>query len=246
MKIKLKIFLGFFTLVLMLSLAAGYSIIEFTGISHSVKAMLDDNYKTIEASKDMLEALEREDSGILLLLMGQFKEGRGTIASSDSVFQASISFARRNLTETDEHLYVQQIEENYAAYRKIIELPIVDTRKEGNILWYDEEVYPSFQEVKKSINALIDLNHRSMYNEALLLKEKSKRAIMPAIVAIIAGIVFTMIFNLFINYYLVSPINRIIDSIRNFKRGTQFGAGIETHDEIRELEESIRNLTTRI
>ena len=69
---------------------------------------------------------------------------------------------------------------------------------------------------------------------------------MPGIVAIEAGIVFTLIFNIFINYYLVSPIKRLVRSIRNYKRGTVFGADIETNDELKELENSIRDLTSKI
>ncbi len=246
MKIKLKLFLGFFTLVLMLALAGTYSIIEFTRISSSVNAILQDNYQSIQATKNMLEAIEREDSGILLLLMGDFREGRQTISVSDSSFRQSLDIARNNLTEKNEQQYVSDIESLYTRYRSIIEYPIVNTSRQGNIEWYETEVYPLFQEVKKSIHALMDLNQSSMYREAMMLKEKSKRAIMPGIVAIGAGIVFTLIFNLFINYYLVAPVKRLVHSIRNYKRGTVFGAEIETNDELKELENSIRDLTAKM
>jgi len=246
MKIKLKLFLGFFTLVLMLALAGAYSIIEFTRISTSVNAILEDNYQSIQATKDMLEAIEREDSGILLLLMGNFREGRHTISLSDSIFRRSLDIARNNLTEENEQQYVTNIESYYTRYRSIIEYPIVNTSRQGNIEWYETEVYPLFQDLKKAIHTLMDLNQTSMYREAMMLKEKSKRAIMPGIVAIGAGIVFTLIFNIFINYYLVSPIKRLVRSIRNYKRGTVFGADIETNDELKELENSIRDLTSKI
>jgi len=246
MKIKLKLFLGFFTLVLMLALAGAYSIIEFTRISSSVNAILEDNYQSIQATKNMLEALEREDSGILLLLMGNFREGRQTITVSDSSFLQALDIARNNLTEENEKQYVADIESHYSRYRSLIEYPIVNTSRQGNIEWYETEVYPLFQEVKESIHALMDLNQTSMYREAMTLKEKSKRAIMPGIVAIGAGIVFTLIFNLFINYYLVAPVKRLVHSIRNYKRGTVFGAEIETRDELKDLENSIRDLTAKL
>ena len=70
----------------MLLVAGIMSIIEFSSISSSVQKLLDDNYKSVNASKEMIEALEREDSGILMLLLGQWDEGRYTLTSADSVF----------------------------------------------------------------------------------------------------------------------------------------------------------------
>ena len=72
MRLRLKILSGFLILAFMLSIAGIWSIYELQSIGTSVQQLLEDNYKSIDASKIMLEALEREDSGILLLLSGKW------------------------------------------------------------------------------------------------------------------------------------------------------------------------------
>ncbi|PKP18525.1 MAG: histidine kinase, partial [Bacteroidetes bacterium HGW-Bacteroidetes-21] len=66
MKIKFKILGGFFVIIAMLMVAGAMSIYEFTHLSNAINSLVEDNYKSIEASKNMIESLEREDSGTLL------------------------------------------------------------------------------------------------------------------------------------------------------------------------------------
>jgi hypothetical protein len=51
------------------------------------------------------------------------------------------------------------------------------------------------------------LNQNSMYHEASLLKESSKRAMMPGIVAMITSLIFFSLFVFFINTYFIKNSN---------------------------------------
>ena len=125
MKIKSKILMGFLLIILMLLVAGAMSIFEFSRIGKSVKALIDNNYKTIEACKSMIEALEREDSGILLLVSGKWKEGRSIVNSADRVFIDAFLKAKNNLTEKDEDLYIDKIEKAYQIYKSKWERPLL-------------------------------------------------------------------------------------------------------------------------
>ena len=127
------------------------------------------------------------------------------------------------------------------------ERPIVDTSKEGNITWYFAEVHHVFLSVKDAVNELINLNDRMMYETASALKNRSQRAIIPGIVAIVSALVFTLIFSYLINYYIVSPIIRITDRINKFKeKRVPFEVDIETKDEIFDLSEAIEHLCVSV
>lgn len=195
MKIKLKILTGFLLLIIMLLIAGAMSVYEFSRIGKSVRALIDDNYKTIEASKTMLEALEREDSGILLLISGKWKEGRQILQSADSLFLAAFDIAKNNLTEENEDKYIEKIENSYLVFKNKWEPPIVGTSKENSINWYFTEVHVNFIKVKSEIKALMTLNQDNMYMEASELKEQAHRAIMPGIVAIVSALIFLVLFN---------------------------------------------------
>lgn len=231
----------------MLIIAGAMSIYEFSLINKSVEVLIDDNYKTIEASKTMIESLEREDSGILLLVSGNWKKGRTIMKSADSLFLSSFNKAKNNLTEENEDKYIEKIEQAYLIYKEKWELPIVSTYKEHNIDWYLNEVHDNFLNVKSQINALIDLNETNLHKEATSLKEQSRRAIMPGIIAIISALVFLLLFNFFINLILVRPIKKIKNSVKGYNiYSHNFNANISNNDDLKELETEIQNLIARL
>ena len=243
MRVRIKILTGFLILALMLSIAGVWSIYALKDMSTSVQDMLEDNYKSINASKIMIEALEREDSGVLLLLLGHWAEGRKIISSGDSLFAIGFKIAANNLKIPDEKSYVDAIEIKYQKYKKIWEGPIVDTQRQGDINWYFQSTHNSFIEVKSSINNLMSLNNQVMFQTATNMKNKAKRAIMPGVVAIISALVFSLLFNFFIEYYFISPIIVITKNIKRFLENKKpFRIEVETKDEIFDLSVSINKL----
>ena len=247
MGLRIKILSGFLILSLMLLIAGLWSIYELSTIGSSVQKILDENYQSIHAAKVMKEALERQDSGILLLLLGKWDEGRQIITSADSLFVANLGFAYNNITLEGEQEQLKMIESRYNGFKNLWKKPIVDTEREGNLDWYFNEVHQSFLTVKEAINALINLNDKSMYQTASSLKSRSNRAIMPGIIAMLSAFVFTFIFTYLVNYYMVSPIIKITERINKFiDKKTPFEFKVETHDEIYQLAKAIDHLCVSI
>lgn len=245
--LKLKIFASFMLLIAMLAVAGTISIVEFRWLSNSVHGLIQDNYKSIEASKTMIEALEREDSGILLLMLGEWEHGREILTSADSLFMSAFETAKNNLTESNEEKYIKKIETAYQTYKSSWERPIINTDKQGNISWYKDDIHKKFTNTKLAVNELMSLNQTSMYKEASELKDKSKRAIMPGIVSIIAALVFSLILNFFITRFFVRPITELADAVKNYKISQKrFKTYITSDDEIKKLEEAISDLIDRL
>lgn len=246
-KLRHKIFVGILLLAILLAASGSMILYQFMVLNKSINALIEENYKTIQAGQTMLESLEREDSGILLLAMGEWTEGREILNKADSTFQASFRIAQNNLTEENEDQYVARIWKNYNAFKDAWQRPIVGTEKEGNIEWYTTEIHASFIEAKSAVSELIKLNQNSMYGEALIIKERSYRAIMPGIVAIAAVILFAFIFNFFLSVSLVNPVKKLIQSAKNFKPNQRsFSAGLKVDDEFKELEDAIQQVVEKM
>jgi methyl-accepting chemotaxis protein len=244
MKLRLKILLGFLILATMLACAGVVSIYELLSIGSSVDRLLSENYQSIIAAKTMMEALEREDSGVLLLLSGKWQKGRETIESGDSAFQQSFETAKNNITIPGENEYVDRIASKYQIYKTLWMEPMAGTERENNLDWYFEEIHEAFQAAKKSVEELMMLNDETMYQTASGLHNRANRAIMPGIVAILSSLVFVIIFNYFINYYVVKPINMLVHAARdNAKTGAPLNVDIETKDELHDLASAIKDLT---
>jgi len=243
-KIRTKILLGFLILAVMLAAAGAYSIYELTSIGTSVQRLLDDNYKSINAAKQMIESLEREDSGILLLLSGKWKEGRTTIVDAHQNFQKAYGIASNNVTVPGEKGYIDKINAAYKTYRETWDRPIVGSEYEGNLDWYLTKVHRDFALVKTAVEDLMTLNDNTMYQTATALKDRAHRTVMPGIVAILTALVFAFIFNFFVNLYVVNPIISMIKSINRFLQSSEpIKLHIDTGDELQDLAASISNLS---
>lgn len=147
-RLKTKLLAGFMLLASLLVVAGSISVLEFIKLSSSFSSLLSNNYKSIEASKQMLEALEREDSGILLLLLGEWEKGRSIIQDADASFQISFEIAKNNITEDNEQQLISAIDEQYNSYKLKWIKPIVDTQKQGDISWYHNSLHKEFLALK--------------------------------------------------------------------------------------------------
>jgi len=243
MRLRLKILSGFLILALMLSLAGAWSIYELKSSSFAVEDLLSENYKSINAGKTMIEALEREDSAVLLLMLGRRQEGRSILASADSLFLKGFEVASHNVTIPGEDAFIEAIRTDYDAYKTIWEKPIMDTEREGNLGWYFETTHGAFADAKASVNALVALNDQMMFETASAMRQGADRAVMPGIVAIVAALVFSLMFSYFVNLHMVSPVVRITDGVKGFlHEHKDFDVRVEARDELSELADSIRSL----
>jgi hypothetical protein len=247
MGLRAKILIGFFILSLMLLIAGVWSIYEVSTTGTSVQKILDDNYRSINAAKMMIEALEREDSATLLLLLGNWEGGRKIMNNADNSFQEWLQFAEKNITESDERSIVELIRFQYEIYKGVLQKPIVGTDKQGSLNWYFQSVHPAFLGVRSSVEKLMTVNDRVMYETASDLQSRANRAVMPGIVAIVAAVLFSLMFNFFVNYYMVGPIIKTTRAIENFvRRGKPFDVKVETNDEIEGLVSAVYSLTSQV
>ena len=205
---------------------------------------MDENYKSIHAAKRMKDALEREDSGILLLILGKWEEGRAIINAADSQFTNEMKIAYNNITIPGEEICLDSIKSKYQTFKKLWKRPIVDTQKEGNLDWYFNDVHTVFLEAAREVEKLITLNDENMYQTASNLQSRANRAIMPGIIASMAAIIFALLFTYLVNTFMISPIIDMTDRIKKFKENkTPFDVRILSRDEIYNLSESIKELT---
>ena len=143
--------------------------------------------------------------------------------------------------------YVENIDIKYNAYKSLWNGPIAGAQDEYNLDWYFKHGHQAFQAAKTASDALMALNDGIMYRTASNLKNRTHRAIMPGIVAIISALVFTLVFNYFINSYFVNPIISLTHKVQNIlNTGKPLSIEIETKDELRDLASAIRDLSCMV
>jgi hypothetical protein len=244
MKLQAKILSGFLILAAMLACAGMLSIHELRSIGSSVNRLLNDNYRSVNAAKTMLEALEMENSGVLLALSGKWQQGHASISAGDRMFQQAFETARNNLTVPGEGDSVGAIASAYAEYRRLWTQALEERGGDPPLDRYFDRFHEQYTAARTSVDALMKLNEESLYLTASSLHSRANRAIMPGIVAIVSSLVFVLIFNSFINYYVIRPIVSLTREIRGSTRsGAPLTLKIESRDELRDLAAAVRDLS---
>lgn len=243
MGIRAKIMSGFLTLAAMLLVAGAWSIYELKNIGISAQIILDENYKSIDAAKVMIESLEREDSATLLLLLGKRDEGLAIMRVADEAFQKAYETAHNNVTIPGEQDYVNTVAKAYAEYRELWLQFAVSPKYRGDLNWYFRDVNPTFHRAKLAVSDLMNLNNQAMYKTASNVESRAHRATMPGIIAIASAFIFAIIFSFLINLYVINPVVKLTSGIQDYlERGIPLNVRVETEDEISRLVSSVEQL----
>lgn len=242
-RLKVKINTSFLLLSTLLIIAAIISLIELRVLDKSFNRLVINNYKSVEGLSKMYDALELSNSGILLLISGNWEEGRSTLKTSHNMFNTSSLQARQSLTDSAEMLKLSEIDQLYRNLWTQIEKPIENLDHAQELAWYQSDFHFAYRNIKVNINELIRLHQENLFTEASRVKDFSKRAIMPAIVSIIASLIFALLLNFYIVKYFVYPLNRLVKGLQNLKAGqASLGKAIDTDKSIQELVHPINDL----
>lgn len=244
-KLKVKIFSSFMLLVLMLLIAGLMSIWELRKMNDSFSDVIDNNYQSIEHALKVVYALEREDSGILMLYLGNRDDGATVIKSADSTIVQSMIEIRKNATEPGEEGVIEDIEREYSIYHLLLD-SVISNNMDAETMVY-EDLHNQFIKTKAQVNHLMELNQNSMYSKSREMHGKLYQTMMPSIVSIILAIVFALLLNFFISRYFVTPLNKLIEATQSYKPPlANLIVDIRSEDELKTLQLEINSLIRRI
>ncbi len=246
MKLRYKILSGFAILAIMLFVAGAWSIFQMKYFSESLEDIIGSRYEKIGFAKSINELLESNDRKALLNFLensSQFnfdKYGNDFLSILNQIEKYKITKEEKELLSQIERLYKKY----YANWHTFNNPSHTSGEK---LKWYKENVKPLFDSVQEKINKLIEINQVKMISTAQEIKDRTRRAIIPGVVAIIAAIVFTLLFNYFVNHYMIKPIIILKKQVDDFiSKGVPLTFRPVTDDEIARLTESIYLLTSHV
>jgi HAMP domain-containing protein len=247
MGLRIKIISGFIILALMLSIAGVWTILELNSAGTSVSNILEENYKSIKAAKLMRESIERQDSGMLMLLLDHSPKAKDILAEADKVFLEAFKTAENNITIEGEKEFLNKIQTAYNNFTKLWKEAVANEKTIKPKEWYLTKSHPLLIEIINFIENIEDLNNSAMYKTSLSIRSKSERAIVPGIIAVLASIIFTIVFNYFINIFVINPINKTTEAIDNFiGKRIPYEYNLDSKDEIAELTRAVYLLSSYV
>ncbi len=238
MPLKKKILIGYGVGFVLMGLVVGWAVLNLIALGRASDAILKENYRSILAAENMLDALQRQDSGILLLLLGEVAPGVAQVRENEPVFWEWLARAKDNITIPGEGDLVQAIEAEYQGFRdRLFEL----TRQgathgglkppPGNV--YRQTIRPLIAGVRGACIQLRQLNEATMYAASVTAGHAAERAIWSTLV--VAGLAFAvaLVFSLLLAERIVRPIRRFADASRKLSAGDYaVQVPVEARDEL--------------
>jgi PAS domain S-box-containing protein len=248
--LKAKISTVYIFLVFTIAIVGFVSVFNLYGLSKSIDGLLVNNYKSINAVTNMLEAIEEQNNSILVYLYVNKQNGIDKFYNYNDIFSKWYTIEYINITEQGEKEHVAKINELYKSYLKQFSNVQEIRSSQGNdkaLEYYNSTIVPEFTNLKQELAFLASLNEKVMFqSKDLVTASASNSMYLITILSIIAVIGGFLISRLSINKNL-KPIYSLTETMKAVKEGDLAQqAPIISHDEIGELTNEFNNMTKRL
>lgn len=246
--IRQKLSLGFAGLLLVIFVIGIQSITLFTRLGHSIDVILRENYRSVVASQQMKEALERMDSGMLFILLGDTGRGREMIAANESAFEEALHTELDNITLPGEGESAERIRDLFNRYRAALKevgdtALSPDNRREA----YFTRLFPLFQQIKDTADAILQMNQQNMVEANDRARNTAEAAKQRMYILLLCGAVLAVLFVLFTGRWVLRPIDRLIRSTAEIRRGNlDLVVQSDSRDEIGRLSEAFNEMASSL
>jgi NtrC-family two-component system sensor histidine kinase KinB len=241
MTLKEKILIGYGVAFVLMGLVLAWAVMNLISLGKATDAILHENYRSILAAENMVDALERQDSGILIMFLGAGEEGIDQFRESEKVFLEWLARAKDNTTIQGEADLVRSIEADYSKYRqqfsRLTDLrdPVQAPRRPP-LTVYRQSAQPIFDRVRAACVRLRRLNEETMYAASVRAGNVAKRAIWSTVLVAASALIVALVFSLFLAERIVRPIRRFMEATRMISSGDYaVQVPVETCDELGRL-----------
>lgn len=250
MTLKKKILIGYGVAFALMGLVVVWAVSNLISLGKATDAILSENYRSILAAENMVDALERQDSGMLLMFLGDADKGIAQFRENEAVFLEWLARAKDNITIQGEAQLARSIEAGYAIYRRQFS-ELTDSRETAKAAlrpaYYQETVYPLFAKVREACIGLRNLNEETMYAASLRAGKVAKRAIWSTLLVAASALIVALMFSLILAERIVRPIRRFMEASRKISSGDYaVQVPVETGDELGRLAEEFNQMAHQL
>ncbi|MCR4317074.1 MAG: cell wall metabolism sensor histidine kinase WalK [Planctomycetes bacterium] len=224
LSLKKKILVGYGVAFLLVALIAWLAVTNLEKLGEATDGILRENYRSILAAENMIDALERQDSGVLIMFLGDRHKGVGQFREAETEFRSWLAKAKDNITIDGEQELVESIGTEYAAYiERFEELTQVQSDLEpmtrSFIETYQITVHPLFSVVRERCVDLRKLNEDTMYVASLDAGDVATSAKWSTVIFSAALSMVALVFCLLLAERIVRPLARFMDASRKISQG---------------------------
>src|SRR4030043_2321595 len=161
--LRQKLSLGFGGLLLIILIIGIQSISHLTQLGQSIDVILRENYRSVIACQEMKESLERMDSGILFVLLGEKDKGTDLIQKNEAAFEKALRAELNNITLPEEGRKAHHLQDLFKRYQATIhEMQGMKTSNNQQREAYFSKLFSSFLQIKETADEILQMNQKNM------------------------------------------------------------------------------------
>ncbi|MCK9363705.1 MAG: cell wall metabolism sensor histidine kinase WalK [Syntrophales bacterium] len=248
--LRKKIFIGYGITLGLMIVVLTWALVNLLHLGKASDAILEENYRSILAAENMVYAIERQDSAILLLLLGGYEDQAWKqFRDNESEFFLWLSRAKDNITIEGEERTVKAIQDGYTHYLKLIsELkPVYRSHVPETATFYHETILPSFNSVRAACIHLREMNQETMFKASERARRVAQRAIWSMMIIGGAAIIIGLGFSVILSNLLVRPVRRMREATREISSGNyDIDFSVSSSDELGGLANEFNAMVKRL
>jgi two-component system, NtrC family, sensor histidine kinase KinB len=236
--LRKKILIGYGIVLVLMIIVFTSAFAYLLRLGKASDAILSNNYKSILAADNMIGAIERQDSAVLLIFLGYDEQGLTQFNENEKTFLLWLSRANDNITEQGEDETVTTIDNAYSSYlTEFLNLKnLYDTKKPKSVLFYHETILPKFKLVRDLCERLREINQDAMTMSSNNARRISENAVLSISIIGIVTLNIGIVFSILLSSKLVKPIKEIIKAAKMVSEGNYgYKVSINSNDEIGNL-----------
>lgn len=246
MTLKKKILIGYGLSFAFMGLVVALAVINLVALGKATDAILSENYRSILAAENMVDALERQDSGTLLVLMGEVEEGTALFQKNEAIFLEWLGRAKDNITISGEADLLSAIEVDYASYQQVA-ASLAALQADSGGLTYRRMIFPMFMQVREACISLRNINEETMYAASVDAKKVAHNAIGSTVLVASLALVVALIFSMILAERIVHPIRRFMEASRHISAGDyDVQVPVGGSDELSRLASEFNQMATQV
>jgi signal transduction histidine kinase len=246
--LRQKLSLGFGGLLLIILIIGIQSIVHLTKLGESIDVILRENYRSVIACQQMKEALERMDSGILFELLGYTEKGNELIRKNELAFEMALGVELNNITLPGEGERASHLRDLFSQYKTVLKrvedskTPITLRRNA-----YFTDLFPLFLQIKDTASEILRMNQQNMSDANDLARNSAAASRRQMYILLLFGTIVAVGFIFFTGKWILRPINRLIQSADEIKRGNlDLVVESESRNEVGHLSEAFNAMAASL
>jgi NtrC-family two-component system sensor histidine kinase KinB len=242
--LRQKLSLGFGGLLLIILIIGIQSISHLTRLGQSIDVILRENYRSVIACQEMKESLERMDTGILFVLLGEKEKGADLIQKNEVAFEKALQAELNNLTLPEEGKKAHHLQNLFKQYQATLhEMQGMKTPALQQRDAYFRMLFSLFLQIKETADEILQMNQKNMSDANNLARRSAASAKRQMYILLLAGMLVAVGFVLFTGRWILRPIRRLTRSAEEIKQGNlELVVESDSRDEIGQLSEAFNEM----